>query len=403
MDSYSKMSQLNQDKEKIVNLIEQVSRELISLSHKIHKNPEGGFKEIKASKWLSDFLKKKGFKVKKGVCSLPTAFSAEFKIGVEKKKSPSVAFIAEYDALPVIGHGCGHNIIGPASCGAAYAVKKVLSEKKIPAVIKVIGTPAEEGGGGKVKMIEKNFFKDIDAAMMIHPDIKTRVRSEFLANRQVKFHFYGKSSHAAASPHEGVNALDAVILTFNNINALRQQLREDVKVHGIITDGGVKPNIIPDYASCWFYVRTREKKILPQVYKKILNCASAAAKATGCRIKIEEDEIIYYPMKHNECLEDVFRENLKILKEPENLKDIRGTGSSDIGNLSQIVPTIHPNIKIGEGLSGIHSEEFCRAAISKSADEGLLKGAKALAMTAYDIIVYPEKLKKIKSDFRKKK
>lgn len=397
------MNIAEKNKELIAKAVDGISKELIALSHKIHSNPEMGFNEFKASKWLAEFLKDKGFKIKTGVCSLPTAFSATFETGSKSKKKPSVAFIAEYDSLPGIGHGCGHNIIGPASCGAAIALKAVLAEKKISGEIKVIGTPAEEGGGGKIKMIEKNFFRRIDAAMMVHPDIKTRVHSEFLANIQVRFHFYGKSAHAAASPHDGVNALDAVILTFNAINALRQQLSDDVKIHGIVTNGGVKPNIIPDYASCWFYVRTKERKTLPSVYRKILNCARSAGKATGCRIKIEEDSIVYFPMKYNEALEGIFRENLKIVNEPENLKDIRGTGSSDIGNLSQIVPTIHPNIKIGKGLSGIHTEEFCGAAVSSSGDSGLLKGAKLLSMTAYDIIASPEKLAEVKSCFRKKK
>ncbi len=397
------MRDAQKDKERLGGAVDVLSKELKALSRKIHANPEMGFKEEKASKWLSEYLARKGFKVKRGVCSLPTAFSAVSETGGKKRKKPSVAFIAEYDSLPGIGHGCGHNIIGPASCGAAASLKSFLKENNIAAKISVIGTPAEEGGGGKIKMIENNFFRGIDAAMMVHPDIKTRVHSEFLANRQVKFHFYGKSAHAAASPHEGVNALDAVILTFNAINALRQQLKEDVKVHGIVTDGGVKPNIIPDYASCWFYVRTKEKKTLPSVYRKILNCARSAGKGAGCRIKIEEDPIVYFPMKYNYALEDIFRENLKVIKEPENLTDVRGTGSSDIGNLSQIVPTIHPNIKIGEGLSGIHTGEFRDAAVSPSGDRGLLKGAKLLAMTAYDIIVSPEKLAEVKSDFRKKR
>jgi len=388
-------------KKDLIKCADELGKQLIALSGKIHNAPELGFEEYKAVEWLTGFLKKNGFAVKKGICNLPTAFAATFETGKPGIKKPSIAFIAEYDSLPGIGHGCGHNIIGPASCGAAIVLKKIISKHGISAKIHVIGTPAEEGGGGKVHLIERGAFAGIDAAMMIHPDIKTRVRSDFLANKQVRFHFYGKAAHAAASPHEGINALDAVILTFNSINAMRQQLTPDIRIHGVITDGGVRPNVIPDYCSCWFYVRSKEKKDISMIYNKVKNCAAAAAKATGCRFKAEDGEVTYFPMKHNPAMENLFRKNLEIIGEPENLTDIRGAGSSDIGNLSHVVPTIHADIKIGDGLKGIHTEEFCKAAISKSGNEGLIKGASLLAMTGYDLLSNPQNLNKVKLEFRK--
>ena len=389
-------TEIQKKKNDIISTVERLKKDLITLSHNIHKNPELGFNEFKASKWLTDFLKKNGFDVKLGVGSLKTAFVAQFPKGPKRK--PSVALVAEYDALPDIGHGCGHNIIGSASCGAAAALAKVL--KNNFGKILVVGTPAEEGGGGKMPLIKSKAFDGVDAAMMIHPDIKTKVRANFLANVQVRFKFYGKTAHAAASPFLGKNALDAVILTFNNINALRQQLPSDVRVHGIIPDGGKRPNIIPDFASCWFYVRTKDKSYLPELLKKVKQCAQAGATATGCRLEIEGSDDIYYPMKNNNALEDLFRSNLKFLNIEESLAEERGTGSSDIGNLSQVLPTIHPNMKICNTTPPTHSKEFAEAAISPMGDEGLISGAKVLALTAFDLLTDVKKLEEVKKDFR---
>jgi len=333
--------------------------------------------------------------VKLGVGPLDTAFVAQFPQHSSNKSC--IAFLAEYDALPEIGHGCGHNIIGPASCGAAVALARVL--KNNFGKILVIGTPAEEGGGGKIPLIKAGAFDGVDAVMMIHPDIRTKVRANFLANIQMKFKFYGKSAHAAASPFLGKNALDAVILTFNNINALRQQLPSDVKIHGIITDGGKRPNIIPDFAACWFYVRTKDRNYLESLAEKVKACANAGAMATDCSLEIEEGENKYDPMKHNKAFEDVFRSSLKFLNIEEYSGEERGTGSSDIGNLSQIIPTIHPNIKICDSTPPTHSKEFAQAAISPTGDEGLITGAKALALTGLDLFLSPEKLEEVKREF----
>ncbi|OGL49129.1 MAG: hypothetical protein A3H37_04125 [Candidatus Schekmanbacteria bacterium RIFCSPLOWO2_02_FULL_38_14] len=384
-------------KNEIIAAVDAIKKELIILSHNIHSNPELGFNEYKACKWLTDFLKENGFDIKISVASMETAFVAQFPR--EAKNKPCIAFFAEYDALPGIGHGCGHNIIGPASCGAAAALARVL--KSDFGRILVVGTPAEEGGGGKLSLIKAGVFNGVDTAMMIHPDIKTKARANFLANVQMRFKFYGQSAHAAASPFLGRNALDAVILTFNNINALRQQLPSDVRIHGIITDGGERPNIIPAFASCWFYVRTKDKDYLETLIEKVKACAQAGATATGCRIEIEMGENRYYPMKHNKALENLFRESLEFLNIKESLQEERGTGSSDIGNVSHILPTIHPNIKICNDAPPTHSKEFAQAAISSQGDEGLIAGAKALALTALDLFLNPEKLEEVKREFAK--
>src|SRR3989338_4634579 len=384
-------------KNEIIAAVDAIKKELIILSHNIHSNPELGFNEYKACKWLTDFLKENGFDIKISVASMETAFVAQFPS--EAKNKPCIAFFAEYDALPGIGHGCGHNIIGPASCGAAAALARVL--KSDFGRILVVGTTAEEGGGGKLSLIKAGVFNGVDTAMMIHPDIKTKVRANFLANVQVRFKFYGKTAHAAASPFLGKNALDAVILTFNTINALRQQLPSDVRIHVIITDGGERPNIIPAFASCWFYVRTKDKDYLETLIEKVKVCAQAGATATGCRIEIEMGENRYYPMKHNKALENLFRESLEFLNIKESLQEERGTGSSDIGNVSHILPTIHPNIKICNDAPPTHSKEFAQAAISSQGDEGLIAGAKALALTALDLFLNPEKLEEVKREFAK--
>ncbi len=387
--------EIQKKKNEIISAIDEMKKELITLSHNIHSNPELGFSEFKACKWLTDFLNENGFDVKVGIASMETSFIAQFP--KKAKDKPCIAFLAEYDALPGIGHGCGHNIIGPASCGAAAALAKVIGNDS--GKILVLGTPAEEGGGGKLFLIKSGMFNNIDTTMMIHPDIKTKARANFLANVQMRFKFYGQSAHAAASPFLGRNALDAVILTFNNINALRQQLPSDVRIHGIITDGGERPNIIPAFASCWFYVRTKERDYLETLVEKVKTCAQAGAIAAGCRVEIEMGQDIYYPMKHNKAFEDLFRESLKFLNIEESLQEERGTGSSDIGNVSQIVPAIHPNIKICSDTPPTHSKEFAEAAISSSGDEGLIIGAKTLALTGLDLLLNPEKLANVKKEF----
>lgn len=382
-------------KEILVKEVDRLKPEIIKISRLIHSKPELAYKEFFASDALTSFLEGYDFKVEKGIGGLPTAFMAS---ASGRKKAPSVAFIAEYDALPKLGHACGHNMIGAISAGAAAALKKSALDRA--GKIIVIGTPAEEGGGGKIKLIEKGAFKGIDMAIMAHPSNKTRAVGRMLAVVDITFTFIGKSSHASSFPYQGINALDGVILTYNNINAMRQQLKEDVRIHGIITEGGQAPNIIPDRASAKFYVRSLDMKYFKEVLEKVKNCAKGAAKATGCRLRIDTGKFAYHPFKTNYTLSGIFRENMKSvgLKE-DSIGEKEGMGSSDIGNLSQVMPTIHPEFAIGKTNVVNHSPEFAMAAVSKFGTEMMIKITKAAAMTALDVFCHPEKVKEIKKEF----
>jgi amidohydrolase len=384
----------NELKAKVLEEVENIKPELFKLSKKIHSNPELGLKEYKACKWLTEILKKHGFKVSTKVAGLDTALRAEYEC---KNKGYNIAFLAEYDALPEVGHGCGHNIIASASLGAGIALSKLANSLK--GKIIVLGTPGEEGQGGKIIMLEKGIFRDIDCAMMIHPSDQTIVAREALAIRELKLEFFGRAAHAAAEPELGINALDAVIQTFNSVNALRQHVREDVRIHGIITKGGVMPNIVPDYASAWFFVRALDDKYVEEVVEKVKNCAYASAKATDAKLKIEVGRG-YKSKKVNRAFYELFRNNLKILgikvaPPPKH----GGLGSSDIGDLSQALPVIHPYIAITRKNTRGHSKEFAEASISERGNKAILLGAKALAMTGIDILMSGA-MKKVKEEFR---
>ncbi|HDN81319.1 MAG TPA: M20 family peptidase [Methanomicrobia archaeon] len=374
--------------------IEKLKPLLYSTSRKIFENPETAYKEYKASKLLIETLKKEGFGVERNICGYETAFIARYGKGKVK-----IAFLAEYDALPEIGHGCGHNIIASASLGAGIALKRLIEKNGLDAAVYVIGCPGEEAEGAKVKFSEEGVFRDIDVVMMIHPSDRTLIKERFLAIRELRFKFYGKPSHAAASPEEGINALDGVILTYNNINALRQHLREDVRIHGIITSGGAAPNIVPDYAEAYFFVRAVDNEYLKKVLEKVKNCAMGARKATGTELKIEMGKgyKAFYP---NNTLAEIFEKNIKSLGVTiDKSKEFGGLGSSDIGNVSCVVPSIHPFIRISDKELRSHSKEFAQAAISEKGNEAIMIGAKAMFLTALDIIENPELLKKIKAEF----
>ena len=374
--------------------IEELKPLLNSVSKEIFENPETAYKEYKASKLLIETLKKEEFEVKKNICGYETAFMAQYGKGKMK-----IAFLAEYDALPEIGHGCGHNIIASAGIGAGIAFKKLIEKNDLDATVYVLGCPGEEAEGAKVAFSEEGIFRDIDVVMMIHPADRTLIKERFLAIRELRFKFYGKTSHAAASPEKGINALDGVILTYNNINALRQHLREDVRIHGIITSGGAAPNIVPDYAEAYFFVRATDNEYLEKMLKKVKNCAIGASKATGTELKIEMGKgyKAFYP---NDTLADIFEKNIKSLGiTVDKPKEFGGLGSSDIGNVSCVVPSIHPFIKISDKELRSHSKEFAQASISEKGYGAIMIGAKAMILTALDIIENPELLKKIKAEF----
>ncbi|HYF82145.1 MAG TPA: M20 family metallopeptidase [Clostridia bacterium] len=381
-------------KDLIIKEIQGLGEQLSEISDYICSNPEMGNNEFKAMEKLTSFLKVCGFSVETNIINKPTAFKAVYD---SLKPGPSVSFLCEYDALPGIGHGCGHNMIGTMGCGAAVGLSKVLD--KTGGRLIVLGTPAEETDGAKVAMAENGVFSDIDAAMILHPEDTTYESGSSLAMDALQFDFKGKSSHAAASPHEGINALDAVILTFNGINALRQHVTSDVRIHGIVKEGGKAANIVPDRAIAQFYVRAGKKKYLKKVAEKVKNIARGAAMMTGASLEISNYEISYDDMNTNQNLSKAFVENLKQVGVNDIHPQRSSSGSIDMGNVSNVVPAIHPYISISDTKLVGHTSEFRDATMTDKAHDALIKGSCALALTGYDVLTDKELLKRIKEEF----
>lgn len=385
-------------KEKACSFIDKNREYLFRISKEIHENPELGFEEFKASKLLADELEKSDFGVELGVASLETAIQA---VHNNMSEGPTVAILGEYDALPEIGHGCGHNLIATAALGACLAIGSVKSE--VPGKLIFMGTPAEEGGGGKIYMIEAGLFKDVDAAMMFHPSAtKNMAGRGGLAVSTVKMEFFGKTAHASSEPEKGINALDGIIQAYNAISALRQHITSDARIHGVITHGGIKPNIVPDYASATYYVRALDDDYCQELVQKVENCAKGAALSTGAEMKFEIVGHSYKSRNVNKILGKAFLENLKLLNIPIHPVPLgKGLGSSDIGNVSHELPTIHPYVGISETEINGHSTDFAKASISQFGQERMLIATKALAMTAIDVFTNQELIKKMKEEFEK--
>jgi amidohydrolase len=375
--------------------IDEIADQLLAISHTLHANPEVAFQEHKSMALLADTAAAHGFAVERGVAGLETAFVATAPGAAGP--GPTIAFIAEYDALPGLGHACGHNIIAASATGAALAMQAVRDQ--IPGIVKLIGTPAEERGGGKVIMVERGVFEGVDAAMMVHPGTKAMTTRGTLASNKLEFEFFGKAAHAAAAPDFGVNALDACIQTFNNINALRQHLAPDVRIAGIITHGGEAANIVPAYAAASFSVRAATSEYSFETLEKVIRCAEAGALAAGATMTYKH--LSHYANRvANPTMARLFGENLERLgvgvHEPR--PDER-MGSSDMGNVSQFVPAIHPYIPIADPGVGGHTPEFREAAASERGDQGLIQAAKAMAMTAVELFTLPDAMTQVKRDF----
>lgn len=386
------MLQLEQLKSTAKDGVESQRQQLIQLSLYIHDNPELGFKEEKVSTWLADYLQQNGFHIQRGIAGLPTAFRATYGQG-----SPRIALLAEYDALPKIGHGCGHNIIGVSATGAGVASKPVID--RLGGAVVVLGTPGEEGLGGKIDMVKAGAFKEIDVAMIVHPDTRNMTTQDALACSTLEVEFFGRPAHAASQPHKGINALDAMILSFTSINALRQHIRGDARIHGIITDGGEVPNIVPAHTAALFLVRAADHDYLAEVKDKVLNCFRGASMASGARLEYKWRDRAYAPMKNNMTLAQLFGRNLKSLGREVDAFDPRfGFGSTDMGNVSQAVPSINPTIAIAPQHVVIHTPEFAAAAASDAGNSALLDAAKAMAMTVADIL-QPGIIEQIKQEF----
>jgi len=379
---------------KIKASVESQRQQLIQLSLNIHDNPELGFEEEKASAWLANYLEDSGFHVERGIAGLATAFRATYGQG-----SPRIALLAEYDALPKIGHGCGHNIIAASAVGAAVASKSIVDQ--LGGSVVVLGTPAEEVFGGKIDMVKAGIFKEIDVAMIVHPDVRNMPTEEALACSSLEVEFFGRPAHAAAQPHRGISALDAMILAFTSINSLRQHIRGDARIHGIITDGGEAPNIVPAHSAAVFLVRALDDDYLAELKDKVLNCFTGASVASGARLEYRWKDRTYAPMKNNMTLAGLFKHNLQLLgRQVEAFDPHFGLGSTDMGNVSQVVPSIHPTIAIAPLEILVHTPEFAAAAASQVGQQGLMDAAKAMAMTVVDILGQPRMLDKIKQEFR---
>ena len=386
-------------KDETVTAIDRLSSTLSAASRFLHMHPELAYEERESARYLTSLLKAHSFQVTEGVGGLPTAFVAG--AGVEHP-SATVAFLAEYDALPSLGHACGHNLIAAASVGAALALQPLLPA--LGGQVLVVGCPAEEKGGGKIALVKAGLFNGVDAALLVHPSNRTEIFKSALAMRALRVEFFGKASHAAAAPHLGINALDAMVLAFTNLNALRQHLRGDARIHGIITDGGRAPNIIPDYAAARFCVRSLDLDYLRNLYGRVVACFEAAAKATGATVTIHDEGEEYHPMRCNRALGALFRGNLEALGERiEQTPEDQELGSTDVGNLSQVVPTIHPTIALtGQPDVVCHSSAFAEAAGGAAGDRAVLLAAKALAMTAVDLFTDPSGLQQVQEEFRQR-
>jgi amidohydrolase len=373
---------LDQQQERIVQAIDAATETILSVSHQIHDHPELGYQEIFASGLLADTLAAHGFEVERSYVDIPTAFCAR----KGNKQGPRVAFLAEYDALPVVGHGCGHNMIATSALSAGIGLGTVISE--LEGEVWVVGTPAEETDGGKVVMVERGAFNSVDAALMIHPHEGNYYITESLAMDALEVSFSGKPAHAAAAPWEGVNALDAMILTFNNMNALRQQIRPEARLHGVIVNGGAAPNIIPDHTLGRFYVRAQTRMYVNELTEKFKACVQGAALATGTRFEFRKYENSFDDMLNNLVLAERTRDYfIEVLGSKPFKRAPESFGSIDMGNVSHVVPAVHVLVDVANGKKLTpHTPEFQQAVTTPYADAALLRAGKALALTGYDVL-----------------
>ena len=368
------------NKEKVKASLDKLIPSLEEVSDWMYENPELGFEEYKTSEHLINYMRSNGLEVKTPVGGLDTAFSSS--IG---SSGPLVVLCVEYDALPEIGHACGHNIIATSSIGAGIALKEIAEDLKIR--VKILGTPAEEGGGGKIVLLDEGEFEDASCSMMIHPAPYNVANPTLTTIQQYKVEFFGKDAHAAGAPEEGINALDAQIQLFVNVSTFRQQLPRTNRMHGVIVDGGFKPNIIPSYTSSEWYLRALNGEDLDVLQKKFMNFVEAAALSTGCTFKTQSPDYRYSEVLNNKVMYDLFIENSKDVGREMLYEDssLQGLGSTDMGNVSLAVPSIHPMLSIDSGKAVNHQPEFAAATITKGGHKAIFDGAYSMAATIVDL------------------
>ncbi|MGA9854933.1 MAG: M20 family metallopeptidase [Gammaproteobacteria bacterium] len=360
----------------------QARASLTALSHRIHAHPELGFEEQQACGWLAEMLDDAGFEVNTGICELPTAFIAKAGSG-----PLNIGIMAEYDSLPGVGHACGHNLIAAMSAGAAMALAKVADDAGI--TVTVIGTPAEEVGnaGGKVLLLERGAFAGLHAAMMVHPAPMDFVQPKIIAASMFDVHYTGKEAHASAYPELGINAADALTVAQTSIGLLRQHIRQGDRIHGICTHGGDAPNIVPAHTSARYIIRGETMKDMEELRVKVQRCFEAGALATGSKLEIRGGDKPYKEMLHDTDMAELYRRNAvalgRGLSAPESVA--RFSASTDMGNVSQALPSIHPMIGIDCLPAVNHQPEFTAHCVSAAADQALWDGALGMAWTAIDM------------------
>ena len=367
--------------------VDAIADELIEASHAIHANPELAFQEYFACETLTRLLEKHDIAVDTGVFTLETAFESKLEGTGE---GPTAAILAEYDALPGIGHACGHNIIATTALGAAMALRPLLDQ--LPGRIRLIGTPAEERGGGKELMARAGAFDGVDAAMMIHPAGVNLASMPCICVAEVEAIYHGKSSHASAMPHKGINALDGLLLAYQAISNLRQHIRPTERIHGIITQGGSAPNIVPDRTAGQFYVRAANEQELSKLKPRVQACFEAGAQGSGCEVEVNWAGVDYLDLNTNWPLADQFQTHAESLGRefvPFEKALGFGAGSTDMGNVSHRTPSIHPMLAVAPPGVVIHNPEFAKWAGSDEGDRAVIDGAKALALTAADYLLSP--------------
>ena len=384
-------------KRRVNEIVDEVKVELGSLGDYLHANPETSMNEYKACAEICRIMESHGFETTRGIGNLETAFKAVS----AHDGGPVVAFLAEYDALPDLGHACGHNLIAAMSAGAAIAVDRMLKEAALRGTVMLIGTPAEEKGGGKVKLVNEGCFEGIDCAVMVHPASSTRVEDITLASTRLVLTYAGKPAHAAAAPWHGANALEAVIQTFNQVNALRCQLRDLSRINGIITKGGTAVNIIPELAEASFGIRAANRKYLDELVEKVGACARNAAASMGVSVDIVRMGQGYDAMMNNPVMEELMAANFRALGEDVTpYSEKIGLSSSDMGNVTRVLPGAQCYVKVKDDIKP-HTAEFSEACVGENAKRALLVGAKAMAMTAIDIFCEPAFLSNMRDAYRK--
>jgi amidohydrolase len=357
--------------------VTQARDELVALSHRIHANPELGFEEEQACAWLCELLEGAGLQVQRGVGDLPTAFAARAGSG-----PLHVVVCAEYDALPAVGHACGHNVIAAMAAGAGMALARVADDAGLR--VTVLGTPAEEGGGGKILLLQRGAFDGAHAAMMVHPSPYEQPEMPIIAVNHLKVAYTGKEAHASAYPFLGVNAADALVVAQTAIGLLRQHLRPSDRVHGIVTKGGDAANIIPAHTTADWMVRAADLEQLEEVRAKVARCFEAGALATGATLELSEDHDPYSEMRHDHELSALYQRNAEALGRTFIGRSDRGAGSTDMGNVSLALPSIHPTIGIDSLPAVNHQPEFTASCATPAADQAVVDGAVAMAWTAID-------------------